>query len=72
MNIEAIKQAITKLSQGDFIHFREWFKEYTSNTPISELHNSRRMEETLERLQGSLKGKSGLKTLMEERQREAS
>jgi len=71
MNIKAIEQAITKLSQDDFIHFREWFKEYASNSPIGESANSRRMEETLERLQGSLKGKSGLKTLMEERQGEA-
>ncbi len=71
MNIEEIKQAITKLSPVELSYFRDWFKEFESNVDSSKLKDSKQIRETLRRLRGSLKGKDALKTLMEERRKES-
>ncbi|MCB0100650.1 MAG: hypothetical protein H6635_05410 [Anaerolineales bacterium] len=72
MNIEEIKQAITQLSSDDLSHFREWFREHEGKVKAGELNDMQEsLEEKLKRLRGSLKGKGGLKTLMEERRKES-
>jgi hypothetical protein len=72
MNIEEIKQAIAQLSSDDLSRFREWFREYEGKVEAGELNDMpESLEEKLKRLRGSLKGKSGLKTLMEERRKES-
>lgn len=72
MNIEEIKQAIRQLSPDELFRFREWFAKYDSKIKtgeLNDLHES--LEEKLVRLRGSLKGKGGLKTLIEERRKES-
>lgn len=71
MNIEEIKQAITKLSPDELSQFRDWFKKYESNVDSDKLKDSEYFRETLRRLRGSLKGKGVLKALMEERRKES-
>lgn len=71
MNLEVIKQAIRKLSPDELSHLREWFKEYKSNVDSAKLKDQKQFRETLRRLRGSLKGKGGLKILMEERRKES-
>lgn len=72
MKIEEIQQAIADLSPGELARFNEWFKGYASNLAIENSDISiPPIEETLKRLKGSLKGKGGLKTLMEERRKES-
>ncbi len=72
MNIEKLKQAIRQLSPDELSRFHEWFAEYGGKAKtgeLSSLHES--LEEKLVRLRGSLKGKGGLKTLVEERRKES-
>ena len=72
MNIEEIKQAIRQLSPEELSRFHEWFADYDSKVKagkLSDLQES--LEEKLIRLRGSLKGKGGLKTLVEERRKES-
>lgn len=72
MNIEEIQRAITKLMPDELTRFREWFMEYKDKVMGGTLNESRHsIEETLKRLKGSLKGKGGLKVMMEERQKES-
>lgn len=72
MNIEEIKQAIRQLSPDELSRFHKWFSEYDGKVKtgkLSDLQES--LEEKLVRLRGSLKGKGGLKTLVEERRKES-
>ncbi len=72
MNIEEIKQAIRQLSPDELSHFHEWFAEYKGKVKTDELSDLKEsLEEKLVRLRGSLKGKGGLKTLVEERRKES-
>jgi len=72
MNIEELKQAIRQLPPDELSRFREWFAEYDGKVKtdgVSDLQES--LDEKLKRLRGSLKGKGGLKTLVEERRKES-
>lgn len=72
MNIEEIKQAITQLSPDELSRFYEWFAEYDDKVKTGELSDLQEsLEVKLKRLRGSLKGKGGLKTLMEEPRKES-
>lgn len=72
MNIDEIKQAIRQLSPDELSRFYEWFADYDSKVKAGELNDLQEsLEEKLVRLRGSLKGKSGLKTLIEERRKES-
>jgi hypothetical protein len=71
VNIKEIQQAITSLSPEELSHFRVWFKEYESNLNSGEWKDPEQIRETVRRLRGSLKGKGGLKTLVEERRKES-
>ncbi len=62
MNVEEIKQAISKLSPEDFGQFRMWFEEFENKRA-----NILSVEEKLTRLRGSLKGKGILKAFSEEK-----
>lgn len=64
MNIQEIKQAISELSPKELVQFRKWFKEFENKRV-----NKSSIEKRLAKLQGSLKGKGALKTLMQERHR---
>lgn len=72
MNIEELKWAIRQLSPDELFRFHEWFSEYNGKVKTGEISD---LQETLEkklvRLRGSLKGKGGLKTLVEERRKES-
>lgn len=65
MNVEEIKQAISKFSPEEFEQFRKWFEEYANKRA-----NMLSVEEQLIRLRGSLKGKGILKAYLEEKKRE--
>lgn len=72
MNIEEIKQAIRQLPPDELSRFYEWFVEYDCKVKTGELNDLQEsLEEKLVRLRGSLKGKGGLKTLVEERRKES-
>ena len=72
MNIEEIKQAIRQLSPDELSRFHEWVSEYDGKVKTSALNDLQEsLEEKLVRLRGSLKGKGGLKTLVEERRKES-
>jgi uncharacterized protein YdcH (DUF465 family) len=72
MNIEEIRQAISKLSPEELAHFRAWFEEYLENAETDKLTDSQEeLEERLKRLKGSLKGTGILKALMEDRRKES-
>jgi len=72
MNIEEIKQAIRLLSPDELSRFHEWLAEYKGKVKTDELSDLKEsLEEKLVRLRGSLKGKGGLKTLVEERRKES-
>lgn len=65
MNIEEIKQAISRLSPADLAQFRKWFEEFENKRA-----NVLSVEEQLTRLRGSLKGRGVMKALLEEKKRE--
>lgn len=65
MNVEEIKQAISKLSPEEFVQFRKWFEEFENKRA-----NMQSVEEKLTRLRGSLKGKGILKAFLEEKKQE--
>lgn len=72
MNLEEIQQAVVKLSPDELSRFHEWFDEFERNITTNKKKNSKSsIEKTLKRMKGSLKGKGGLKTLMEERRKES-
>jgi len=72
MNIEELKQAVRQLSPDELFRFREWFAEYDDKVKAGELSDLQEsLEDKLVRLRGSLKGKGGLKTLVEERRKES-
>lgn len=64
MNVEEIKQAISELSPKELAQFRKWFEEFENKRV-----NKSSIEKRLAKLQGSLKGKGALKTLVQERHR---
>ena len=65
MNVEEIKQAISKLPPEEFVQFRMWFEEFENKRA-----NMLSVEEKLTRLRGSLKGKGILKAFSEDKKRE--
>lgn len=65
MNVEEIKQAISKLSPEEFVQFRMWFEEFENKRA-----NMLSVEEKLTRLRGSLKGKGILKAYLTEKQKD--
>ena len=70
MNIEAIQQAITKLSPGELARFRAWFKQYENEVVLSEATSvTSPSREHINKLQGSLKGSGAMKALMDERRK---
>jgi hypothetical protein len=70
MNIQEIKQAITKLSPDDLARFRKWFAKFDSNSKSYKLTKSQPSTEDLgKKLRGSLKGSGAFKALMEERRK---
>lgn len=71
MNIEEIKQAITKLPPDELSQFRDWFKKYEGNATYDRQKDLEQLMKTLGGLRGSLKGKGVLKALMEERRKES-
>jgi hypothetical protein len=72
MNIEAIQQAVTRLSPEELARFRAWFREFENQVILSEATSvDAPTREQINKLRGSLKGKGGLKALMEERRKES-
>jgi hypothetical protein len=70
MNIEAIQQAITKLSPEELARFRAWFREFENEAVLSEATSvASPTREQIHKLRGSLKGSGALKALMEERRK---
>lgn len=65
MNVEEIKQAISKLSPVELAQFRKWFEEFENQHA-----NNETIEKRLTRLRGSLKGKGILKSYLTEKQRD--
>lgn len=65
MNVEEIKQAISKLSLEEFLQFRMWFEEFENKRA-----NNEPIEKRLTRLRGSLRGSGLLKAYMEEKKNE--
>lgn len=72
MNIEAIQQAVTRLSPEELARFRAWFREFENQVILSEATSvAAPSREHINKLRGSLKGKGALKALMEERRKES-
>ena len=70
MNIEAIQQAITRLSPEELARFRAWFKEFENEAILSEATSvTSPSREHINKLRGSLKGSGAMKALMEERRK---
>lgn len=70
MNIEAIQQAITKLSPEELARFRAWFREFENEAILSEATSvTSPSREHINKLRGSLKGSGAMKALMEERRK---
>ena len=70
MNIEAIQQAITRLSPEELARFRAWFKAYENEVVLSEATSvASPSREHINKLRGSLKGSGAMKALMEERRK---
>ncbi len=79
MTIHEIEQAITKLTPDELARFRQWFEEFYANARDGQFERDKTVnvaiaqptiEEQLDKLRGSLKGKGALKALMEEKKRE--
>ena len=70
MNIEAIQQAITRLSPEELARFRAWFKAYENEIVLNEATSGvSPSREHINKLRGSLKGSGAMKALMEERRK---
>lgn len=70
MNIEAIQQAITKLSPEELARFRAWFREFENQAVLNETTSvAPPSREYTHKLRGSLKGSGAMKALIEERRK---
>jgi hypothetical protein len=74
MNRKEIEEAVTQLSPGELARFRQWFDKYYTKTSNSQDRENKttklnitrpEIEQHLDELKGSLKGKGLLKALME-------
>jgi hypothetical protein len=71
MNIEEIKQAITKLSPDELAQLRAWFRDYEGKVKAGAAEDSKEaIRERVRKLRGSLKGTGLLEAFMEEKRRE--
>lgn len=66
MDLNEIQKAVSALTPDDLARFRRWFE--TFDTDMLERHDA--IKTQLDGLQGSLKGKMGLQTLLDERRKE--
>jgi len=65
MNVEEIKRAISELSPEELTQFRKWFEELENKRA-----HTLTVEEQIEKLRDSLKGKGILKAYLAEKQRD--